>query len=78
MPVKRTTSAELQFLADNEEWYICRVEDVRLTARENLARVVEANTWIEEHCEPNEAFRFGGLFYFKHKEDHTQFTLIWS
>lgn len=78
MPVGRSTSAELQFLADNRDWYVCNLGDSFTTAKENMVRIVQAETWMQEHCEPDQAFRFGGTFYFKQQEDYLQFTLMWT
>ena len=78
MTVKRTNSAELQFLVDNSDWYACDLSANLIPAKENMARIVQAEVWMQEHCEPDKAFRFGGMFYFKNKEDHLQFTLMWA
>lgn len=78
MSVNRPNSAELQFLIDDEDWYRCQLSDDLQTAKENLARIVQAEEWMHDHCEPNLAFRFGGAFYFKNQQDYLQFTLIWS
>ena len=77
MPVKRTTSAELQFLVDNNDWFVCRLDNVRSSTKESLALIVQAEAWMEEHCEPDTAFRFSNTFYFKNEEDHLRFTLTW-
>lgn len=78
MPVERTTSAELQFLVDNDDWHMCNISDVGSTATENMAHIVQAEAWMQEQCEPDQAFRFGGSFYFKRHEDYLQFTLMWK
>lgn len=78
MPILRTTNAELQFLQDREDWFVCRLENSEENAKTNLARIIEAEAWMQEHCEPDLAFRFGSTFYFKHEHDHVQFTLMWS
>jgi hypothetical protein len=78
VPVERSTLAELQFLVDNDNWHVCNLSDHVKTAKENMAHIVQAEAWMQEHCEPNAAFRFGGTFYFKNQEDHLQFTLMWA
>lgn len=78
MPVQRSTLAELQFLVDNDEWFMCNLSELNRTAKENMAHIVQAEAWMQEHCEPDQAFRFSGSFYFKNEEDYIQFTLMWA
>lgn len=72
----RPRSWEHQFL-NNGDWYICDLSHSDQTAKESMSRIVQAESWMQEHCEPDSAYRFGGRFYFRNKDDHMQFSLIW-
>lgn len=72
------TYAEKQFLLDNGDWFVCRLNQKNESAELNMRRVINATIWVYDNTDPETAFVFGGTFYFKNYEDHFQFSLIWG
>lgn len=68
---------ETQFV-NNPDWHTTNIHQDNASAEEMLRKVLAAESWIQNNCEPDSAFRFGSRFYFKNKDDLFQFTLIWA